>query len=219
MFGMEENEPIERAILKVNINKATVLMQVDTGAAVTIIPKGICKLELRKSSERLKLVTGQAVKLAQQTTVKVQLGRAFFGNGWIRRLTSNVIGSVDNAEKPFQLREILNKYSDTVFKPGLVELKEIKVQLHLNPEAQPTFYKPRAVPFTVKPKLEKALEEIVEEGNLKRVDYSRWGTPVVPVVKPNGTVQVCGDYSYIKHVFRSATVPITESGGMFSRYE
>ena len=58
MFGMEENEPGERALLKVNINKATVLMEVDTGAAVTIIPKGICKLTLKKSSRRLKLVKG-----------------------------------------------------------------------------------------------------------------------------------------------------------------
>ena len=50
------------------------------------------------------------------------------------------------------------------------------------------------MPFAVKPRLEKALEEMVEEGNLERVDFSRWGTPVVPVVKPNGTVRVCGDY-------------------------
>ena len=41
MFGIEENESVERAMLKVNINKATVLMEVGTGAAVTIILKGI----------------------------------------------------------------------------------------------------------------------------------------------------------------------------------
>ena len=34
-FGMEEKEPVERAMLKVNI---TVLKEVDTAAAVTIIP-------------------------------------------------------------------------------------------------------------------------------------------------------------------------------------
>ena len=219
IFGIEENESVERAMLKVNINKATVLMEVDTGAAVTIIPKGICKLNLKKSSRRLKSVTGQAVKLAGQTKVKVKIGRitkyltryvaedknslsllgrdwikAFFGNGWIRRLTKNVIASVNNTEKPVKLKRILDKYSDTVFKPGLGELKEIKAQLHLKPEAQPRFYKPREVPFAVKPRLEKALEEMVEEGNLERVGFSHWGTPMVPVVKPNGMVRVCGDY-------------------------
>uniref|UniRef100_A0A1X7UY66 Peptidase A2 domain-containing protein n=1 Tax=Amphimedon queenslandica TaxID=400682 RepID=A0A1X7UY66_AMPQE len=53
MFGKEENKPVEKGMLKVNINKATVLMEVDTGAAVTIIPKGTCKLKLKKSSRRL----------------------------------------------------------------------------------------------------------------------------------------------------------------------
>ena len=139
IFGIEENESVERAMLKVNINKATVLMEVDTGAAVTIIPKGICKLNLKKSSRRLKSVTGQAVKLAGQTKVKVKIGRitkyltryvaedknspsllgrdwikAFFGNGWIRRLTKNVIASVNNTEKPVKLKRILDKYSDSV---------------------------------------------------------------------------------------------------------
>uniref|UniRef100_A0A1X7VPA8 Uncharacterized protein n=1 Tax=Amphimedon queenslandica TaxID=400682 RepID=A0A1X7VPA8_AMPQE len=69
MFGVEENEPVEGAMLKVNIMKATVLMEVDTGAAVTIISKVICNLKVKKSYRRLKSMTGQAVKLAKQTTV------------------------------------------------------------------------------------------------------------------------------------------------------
>uniref|UniRef100_A0A1X7UV92 CCHC-type domain-containing protein n=1 Tax=Amphimedon queenslandica TaxID=400682 RepID=A0A1X7UV92_AMPQE len=51
VFGGEESEPVKRAMLKVNINKATVLMEVGAGAAVTIIPKVICKLKLKKSSQ------------------------------------------------------------------------------------------------------------------------------------------------------------------------
>lgn len=35
---------------------------------------------------------------------------------------------------------------------------------------------------------------MVQEGNLEKVEYSSWATPVVPVAKPDGTVQVCGDY-------------------------
>ena len=31
-------------------------------------------------------------------------------------------------------------------------------------------------------------------GAIEKVKYSDWATPIVPVPKPNGTVQVCGDF-------------------------
>ena len=96
----------------------------------------------------------------------------------------------------------------------------ITVHLQLKQDAQPRFFKPRAVPFAVKPKLEKTLEAMVKEGILGRVDYSRWGIPVVPEVKLDGTVRVCGDLQGdLKHIFRSTTVPITPCGGMLSSNE
>ena len=49
------------------------------------------------------------------------------------------------------------------------------------------------VPYAVRPKLEESQKRMEAEGNLEKVDYSPWGTPVVPVVKPAGTVRVCGD--------------------------
>ena len=77
----------------------------------------------------------------------------------------------------------------------------ISAHLQLKQDTQPRFFKPRAVPFSIRPKLEKALEAMVEEGNLERVDYSRWGTPVVPVVIPDGLVRVCGDYKVTLNPF------------------
>lgn len=81
-----------------------------------------------------------------------------------------------------------------MFKPGLGELKGMTAHLQLKAEATPKFFKPRIIPYAVKPKLEKALVATVKEGNLERVEYCDWGTPVIPVVKPDGTVRVCGDY-------------------------
>ena len=49
MLNAMNDEPVEKAMLPVSINRTFVPMEVDTGAAATIIPKGRCKLKLKKS--------------------------------------------------------------------------------------------------------------------------------------------------------------------------
>ena len=35
---------------------------------------------------------------------------------------------------------------------------------------------------------------MVAEGNLEKLDYSGWTTPIVQVMKPDETARICGDY-------------------------
>ena len=97
-------------------------------------------------------------------------------------------------QKSNQLQVLLEKYHQTVFRPGLGELREIEAKLKLKPNAQPKFCKPRPVPYAVKVKLGETLERMVIEGNLEKIDYSEWATQIVAVMKPDGSVRVCGDY-------------------------
>ncbi|KAM8702203.1 hypothetical protein ACLKA7_001895 [Drosophila subpalustris] len=47
---------------------------------------------------------------------------------------------------------------------------------------------------TWKPKVEEELKELISRGILEPVDHSEWGTPLVPILKSDGNLRICGDY-------------------------
>jgi hypothetical protein len=60
--------------------------------------------------------------------------------------------------------------------------------------ATPKFYKPRPVPYALKEKISDELDRLERIGVVEKVDYSDWAAPIVPVMKSNGSVRICGDY-------------------------
>ena len=70
-------------------------------------------------------------------------------------------------EKSNPLQVLLEKYNQTVFRPGLGELREMKAKLKLKPNAQPKFCKPYPVPYTFKVQLGETSERMVMDGNLE----------------------------------------------------
>ena len=59
-----------------------------------------------------------------------------------------------------------------VFQEGLGTLKHIKATLQLKPGATVRFCRPHPLPFAIKEQVERKLDQLVEQGILKKVDYS-----------------------------------------------
>ena len=93
-----------------------------------------------------------------------------------------------------KIDELKHKYRNTVFNPNLGTIVGITANLMLKENSIPKFLKARTVPFALKDKIEQTLERMVSEGNIEKVSHSEWASPIVPVIKPNGDVRVCGDY-------------------------
>ena len=81
-----------------------------------------------------------------------------------------------------------------VFKDELGTLKGVKGKLYLKPNAKPVFCKARSVPFSLREKVTHEIDRLVEKKVLFPVSYSEWATPVVPIVKKDGSIRLCGDY-------------------------
>ena len=99
--------------------------------------------------------------------------------------------SSDAVKRVEALRE---KYGD-VFDAQLGTLKQLQASINLTEGAQPKFCKARPVAYALRPKVERELDRLVESGVLSPVDHSEWATPIVPIVKKDGSsVRICGDF-------------------------
>ena len=59
--------------------------------------------------------------------------------------------------------------------------------------AVPQFFKHRPVPFALKEKIDVDLCRLEKIGVLEKVEFPDWATPIVPVLKPDGSVFICQD--------------------------
>ena len=67
------------------------------------------------------------------------------------------------------------------------------IDLKLKEGAKSIFMKPRPVPFAFKKQMNDEFERLEKEKIITKIDNSEWGTPLVPILKPDGTLRACVD--------------------------
>ena len=46
----------------------------------------------------------------------------------------------------------------------------------------------------MKTKVEEELDRLKQEGVIEKITSSDWAAPIVPIMKPDGSIHICGDY-------------------------
>ncbi|KAK9731173.1 Integrase zinc binding domain [Popillia japonica] len=90
-----------------------------------------------------------------------------------------------------ELQKLIDKNQE-IFQNTLGKYKFKQIDLELKEDFKPIFLKPRKVPFALKEKIEKELN-LLEQGVISKVSNNECGTPLVPVLKPDGSVRLCGE--------------------------
>ena len=201
-----------------HINDTPVEMEVNTGAAVSIINEATfqrlqqssCAPTLERVSSKLKTYTGQdiAVLGAAQLTIRYKSTQLYLTVHVVSGTGPNLLGrdlitplgvDLDNfkeirsLELASPLQELLDKHA-LVFSEELGCFNGPPVKLKVDANAQPKFYKARSVPLALKSKVEAELADLKSKGIISPVKHSTWAAPIVPVLKKNGKVRICGDY-------------------------
>ena len=73
-------------------------------------------------------------------------------------------------------------------------MRSIQATLHVQAKCVPPFSKARLVPFALREKVEDELNRLQAEGIIKPVQFTDCADPIVPVLKRDGQVRICGDY-------------------------
>jgi transposase InsO family protein len=174
---------------------------------------------LNKCDRTLIVANGQVVSTLHKTSVTVKFrdmrrklnlyvvgsefptlfGRdwivAFFGDDWLSRLLAVDVHQVQSVGDDVRCKEFLESIQGCeIFRPELGDVKPYEGTLDLKEDYRPKFCSARKVPFAVKDLLGKELDRLEQEGTLVRVDHSEFASPVVPILKKNGSIRVCGDY-------------------------
>ncbi|XP_046869355.1 uncharacterized protein LOC124462000 [Drosophila willistoni] len=92
-----------------------------------------------------------------------------------------------------QIAGILNKF-EHLFSTELGCYTGPPVILNIDATVPPVRLPPRRIPYALKGLVEEELDRQCKQGILKPVEYSDWATPIVPVIKKDGSIRICGNY-------------------------
>ena len=89
-------------------------------------------------------------------------------------------------------------------KEELGKLQGTAAKIYVENNATPRFKKAHPVSFAICQKVEQELDRLQAPGIIQPVQFSDWASPIVQVMKPDGSVRICGDYK--KMINRAATI-------------
>ncbi|XP_011882947.1 PREDICTED: uncharacterized protein K02A2.6-like [Vollenhovia emeryi] len=144
---------------------------------------------------------------------------AILGRIWIRRLgikledvdTDMQTGSrTSTPGSIYSINDLFTQYSN-VFEQKIGCIPNHTVPLKLREKATPVYTKERNVPFALRERVEKELDNLEKAGIISKIDASDWGSPLVVIPKKDGGVRLCVDYKVgvnerlvtSKHPFRN----------------
>jgi hypothetical protein len=208
--------------LELNVESKSVNFQLDTGSDVTVIPLQLKEdlfpcIDIKKCNIRFRnfdQTVSQPVGILENLTVKfnditkqlnvfvTKNSPCIIGRDWLKELmlwpptfiTNNMYTLSKSVNNVSEARAEIKERFAEVFSPGWGNFKGETISLKLKPEAKPKSLPVRRVPFALQDKVKAEITRLLQNGRIEPVETSQWGTPVVPILKGDGSVRLCGDY-------------------------
>ncbi|XP_063534490.1 uncharacterized protein K02A2.6-like [Cydia strobilella] len=216
VFNVNDIFQCKPFMLPIKLEGNLVEMEVDTGSAISCINgdlylKLFSHLPLHRSNIVMCYYTNEKKQPLGKIVVNVMFKKVckplelyvvdqgkepLLGRMWLRelgfKLDELACHDVEVTAR-FDLNELNSRYRE-VFEEGLGRYTGGEVSLRVREGARPVFLRARPLAYALREPVERALDQLERDGVITPVDSSDWATPIVPVVKTDGTIRVCGDF-------------------------
>ena len=197
------------------VNGIETSFEVDTGATKSIIIQNTYEL-LWPSSQapiihatdvRLRTYTGEPIEIRGEIRVEVTLsnqqhevkllvvagnGPSLLGRDWLDVLKLKW-SNTHQLRCSADIEAILSDHA-VLFSDELGCIKGVHAKIHVDASVSPKYHRARSIPYALWGKVDAELERLQEKGVIEPVRFSEWAAPVVPVMKGDGSIRICGDY-------------------------
>jgi len=223
------------------VNGANLTIELDTGATWSIISEETyCKLfladrapTLKASRAQLKTYTGEVSRILGEIKVQVQYkteernlnllviagkGPSLLGRNWLSqiKLDWSQLNHLHTSAISASCQQILDQHK-AVFEEGLGKVGGTTAKFQINLDVQPRFYKAQPVSYALQPKAEVALRKLEADDVIKPVQFSQWAAPIVPALKLDRSVHICGDYKVtLNQVAKTDMYPLPKIEDLFT---
>ena len=206
----------------VTVNGSPLSMEIDTGGSVSTVSlesfnairEEESTLELTEPAVQLHSYSGAPIKVCGTTQVHHEQtltlplvvtegnGPTLLGCNWLEALHLDW-RTIFRIGKNLTLQKVLDRHL-VVLKEELGKLQGTAAKIYVENNATPRFKKAHPVSFAICQKVEQELDRLQAPGIIQPVQFSDWASPIVQVMKPDGSVRICGDYK--KMINRAATI-------------
>ena len=219
LFAMSGSRP-DPIVTTICVDGKLLSMEIDTGATLSIISEetwnqhwSTPRPRLEGTRDTLRTHTGQCVKVTGIADVTVVAktgsehvlplmvvpgnGPSLLGRNWLSTLqldwsTIHHMNMTSSTQNP-QLRALLKKHS-AGFSDTHQAIKTNVAKIYVDDNEVPKYFKARPLPYVMRDMVDKELDRLLAEDIIEPVQNSDWAAPVVPVMKADKTVKLCGDY-------------------------
>ncbi|XP_044764532.1 uncharacterized protein K02A2.6-like [Coccinella septempunctata] len=236
IFTVESNVSNPMTI-EVLLNNKLFILELDSGAAVSCLPYSVYQkyfenYTLNPTSITLINFTGGRISPLGKINIEVKYNNeikfiefcvikestvAILGRDFISAFNIKFQAVNHIANNNTWIEKLKLKFPD-VFTDKIGCFNKFKLKLFLEENSVPKVFKARPLPYALKEKVERELNRLVDINILTPIEHSDWGTPIVPVLKEDGSVRICGDYKLtLNPVLNDDKYPIPRIDDLYAK--